>query len=120
MAAKKTSKVNKSAFVRSLPASLPAKEVVARAKAKGIAISEKYVATARYNARLAQKKKGGPAPAAKRGPGRPPAAARPASAPSSSSAAPLGLAAAIDRIVGEIVERKVTEVLRARWGELLK
>ena len=55
---------NKSAFVRGLAASMPAKEVVAAAKAAGISLNDKYV----YNIRAAHraKKKSGPksAPAA--------------------------------------------------------
>lgn len=48
MAAKKTKRatgtvVSKSAFVRDLPASMPAKEVSARAKAAGLTISDRYV-----------------------------------------------------------------------------
>ena len=47
MAAKKkksSSKLpSKSAFVRGLPATLPAKEVVAKAKAAGLALSDRYV-----------------------------------------------------------------------------
>ena len=52
--------VNKSAFVRGLP-NVSAKEVVAKAKAHGFALSEKYV----YNIRAKAKAGGG------KGPGRP-------------------------------------------------
>jgi hypothetical protein len=43
--------VNKSAFVRSLPASLSAAEVIARGKSKGIRLSAAQVYTIRANAR---------------------------------------------------------------------
>jgi hypothetical protein len=58
----KPAKVNKSAFIRSLPRTMTAKEVVAKAKAQGLSISVPLV----YIARAAAKKKAG-----KRGPGRP-------------------------------------------------
>ena len=65
MAAKRA--VNKSAFVRDLPESMPAKEVVAKAKAKGIKLSEAHVSAIRSLAR-AKLRSGG---ASSRGPGRP-------------------------------------------------
>ncbi len=46
--------LNKSAFVRSLPASLSAKDVIARAKAAGLSLTEHYV----YNVRSQAKAKG--------------------------------------------------------------
>ena len=52
-AAKKN--LNKSAFVRSLPATMPAKNVVEKAKAAGIEIKESYV----YEIRSAGKRKAG-------------------------------------------------------------
>jgi len=58
-------KVNKSAFVRDLPATLSAAEVVQKAKAAGITITDKHVHVIRSNARMA---KAGPA----RRRGRPP------------------------------------------------
>lgn len=64
-------KVNKSAFVRSLPRSMTAKEVVAKGKAQGITLSVPLV----YVARAQAKKKTG-----KRGPGRPRKNAAPAAA----------------------------------------
>jgi hypothetical protein len=68
MAAKKTGGINKSAFVRSLPDSMKAKDVVAKAKEQGFTLSEKHVHTIRSEARRAASKgRGG----AKRGPGRP-------------------------------------------------
>jgi hypothetical protein len=52
----KKSAVNKSAFVRSLPGTLSAAEVIARGKSKGIRLSAAQVYTIRANAR----RKGGP------------------------------------------------------------
>jgi hypothetical protein len=50
-AVKRSNGVNKSAFVRSLPASLSAAEVISRAKLKGIKLSAAQVYTIRANAR---------------------------------------------------------------------
>jgi hypothetical protein len=102
-------KINKSAFVRGLPASMPAPEVVKAAAAKGIKLSVKFVHTIRYNAKVSAKKKGGGSAVASpaRGPGRPPKAA---SAPASAG----GLVGEIERIV----ERKVSAILKERLGAL--
>jgi hypothetical protein len=51
---------SKAAFVRGLPSSTPAKEVVSKAKAAGMKLTESYV----YNVRGAAKKKGGAGPKA--------------------------------------------------------
>jgi hypothetical protein len=66
MAAKKSesNRPNKSAFVRSLPADLSAKEVVAKAKEAGLTLTDAYVYTIR-----SASKRGSDEP--KRGPGRP-------------------------------------------------
>jgi len=118
MAAKKKSPakkaMNKTAFVKSLPASMPGAEVVKRAKAAGLKISVNYVYSirARSNPKGKRKAKGAPtaaAPPAKRGPGRPPGIA---AAVNERGAG--GLEAEIERIV----ERKVSEILRARLGTL--
>ena len=85
--ANKPAKVNKSAFVRSLPKSMTAKEVVAKAKAQGITISVPLV----YIARAAAKKKTG-----KRGPGRPRKNSAPATTASSSGVEGLLRAAAAE------------------------
>jgi hypothetical protein len=55
--AKKTSRkpLSKSAFVRGLPATLPAKEVVAKAKAAGLTLSDRYVHVIRSIAKRAAK-----------------------------------------------------------------
>jgi hypothetical protein len=58
MAAKKAKKsasksVSKSAFVRGLPASMPAKEVVAKAKSAGLTLSDRYVHVIRSIAKRA-------------------------------------------------------------------
>jgi hypothetical protein len=50
-AAKRSGAVNKSAFVRSLPSSLSAADVIGRAKQKGIKLSAAQVYTIRANAR---------------------------------------------------------------------
>jgi DNA-binding transcriptional MocR family regulator len=60
MAAKKAKKslsktVSKSAFVRGLPPSMPAKEVVAKAKAAGLTLSDRYVHVIRSIAKRAQR-----------------------------------------------------------------
>jgi hypothetical protein len=62
--------VSKTAYVRGLPESMPAEEVVAKAAAEGIALSKNHVNTIRSLARTAAAKKVGKGPA-KRGPGRP-------------------------------------------------
>ena len=49
MASKK--KLTKTDFVRSLPSTMSAKEIVEKAKAKGMTISEQYVYTIRTNSR---------------------------------------------------------------------
>jgi hypothetical protein len=110
MAAKK---INKSAFVRGLPSSMPAPEVVKAAAAKGIKLSVKFVHTIRYNAKVSARKKAGGG-AVKRGPGRPPRALSAVSAPSSASSG--GLVSEIERIV----ERKVSLLLKERLGALFR
>jgi hypothetical protein len=75
MAAKKVKKSSrktpsKSAFVRGLPATLPAKEVVAKAKAAGLTLSDRYVHVIRSIAKRAAKQGAGGAKAVRRG-GRP-------------------------------------------------
>jgi hypothetical protein len=71
MASKKTAskKVNKSAFVRSLPATMPAKDVVERAKAQGVKLTVAYVYSIRTAAKLgARRLARGDAPAGGRSP----------------------------------------------------
>ena len=74
-------KINKSAFVRSLPASMSATDAVKAAAAKGIKLSDKFVHTIRYNAKVAAQKK-----ASKSG-SAPVATASTASTPTASTAA---------------------------------
>ncbi len=114
-------KINKSAFVRGLPASMGAPEVVKAAAAKGIKLSVKFVHTIRYNAKVSAKKKsgggGGAIVAVKRGPGRPPKSASVvvhAPVARAASASNGGLVGEIERIV----ERKVTAMLKERLGAL--
>lgn len=117
MAAKKTQ--NKSAFVRSLPSTMPIKDVVAKAKAAGLTLTEKYVSTIRYNAKVSARKKSGGG--AKRGPGRPPKSAAVHAAPAMPRAPSGGGGGASGGLVAEverIVERKVGEILRQRLGAL--
>ena len=75
-AAKGAKRVTKTAFVLGLPASLSAKEVVAKASEAGIALKEKYVWNIRTSARgnkpgRATSAPSNGAPVAKRKPGRP-------------------------------------------------
>ncbi len=62
----KSKSPNKSAFVRGLPENLSAKDVVTKAKAAGMTLTENYVYTIRSAAKN-KSKKGGTG----RGPGRP-------------------------------------------------
>jgi hypothetical protein len=121
--APKSEKINKSAFVRSLPATMSAQDVVKAAAAKGIKLGDKFVHTIRYNAKVsAAKKAGKSSPAststasapAKRGPGRPRKAGT-VHASSSSSNVGHGLVAEVERIV----EAKVHALLQQRLGALL-
>jgi hypothetical protein len=120
-------KINKSAFVRSLPASMSATDAVKAAAAKGIKLSDKFVHTIRYNAKVAAQKKAsksGSAPVATastastptastaaRGPGRPRKVVAAAGGAWTSS----GLVGEIERIV----EAKVNALLKERLGALL-
>jgi hypothetical protein len=65
MAAKKKTKPEfgaKAAFVRGIPRETPAKEVVAQAKKKGIALTEAYVYSIRSNSGAGKAAKGKPGP----------------------------------------------------------
>jgi hypothetical protein len=122
-------KLNKSAFVRSLPSTLSPKEVVVRAKAAGITLTDKYVSTIRYNAKTSAKAKSptktvaanapaaAPAPsvAVKRGPGRP----RKVVTASNGNGAAKVHAGSLDAMIEAIVERKVNEILKTRLRSLL-
>jgi hypothetical protein len=104
--------VNKSAFVRSLPATMPAVEVVKVAATKGIKLGEKFVHTIRYNAKKAAAKKTGGAPSSlavpQRGPGRP------RKVVAAGGGGSPGLAAEIEKIV----EAKVKAILTEKLGKL--
>ena len=105
MAAKRTSKtrtVNKTAFVRSLPSTLSAANVVAKGKAEGITLSIGYV----YGIRSKSK-----ADPAKRGPDRPKKTAN-------GGIVDHGLVVEIERMVERIVEAKVGEFLRSKLAAL--
>jgi hypothetical protein len=95
---------NKSAFVRDLPRHMPAKEVVAKAKARGMRITIAYVYSIRTAARVAAEKRSG-----ERAPG--PRNAR-AEDLLRAVAAELGLSRAIAILEGE--KAKVAELLGAR------
>ena len=56
MKTKTTKRINKSAWIRKQAKKLSAKEIVAKAKAEGISISEAYVYVARNNAKNASSK----------------------------------------------------------------
>jgi hypothetical protein len=74
----KSKSPNKSAFVRGLPENLSAKDVVSKAKAAGMTLTENYVYTIRSAAKNKSKKGTG------RGPGRPKGSTSASSAGSSS------------------------------------
>src|ERR1700689_3464393 len=57
-ASSKPAKPTKASFVRAIPASVPAKEVVAKAKAAGMTLSEKHVYVIRSDAKKRGKKRG--------------------------------------------------------------
>lgn len=59
-------KINKSAWIRNQPRTMSAKEIVAKAKAAGIKVSDKQV----YNARASAKKTSGASKTTKRGPAK--------------------------------------------------
>ena len=103
MAKKKTEKkISKAAFVRGIDAGTPAKEVVAKAKAEGMVLSEAYV----YNVRATSKTKK-PGRGRPRGPAPRSAGVRPAPGRGSAEellravAAELGLAHAISVLEAE-------------------
>jgi len=121
MAAKKSSTMkpmNKTAFVRSLPSSMPGAEVVKKAKEAGLKISVGYVYSIRAKTH-AKRRSSAPASAvspAKRGPGRPRKSS--STDDGGSSATPNGAAGGLVAEIEAIVERKVTELLKRRLGAL--
>jgi post-segregation antitoxin (ccd killing protein) len=116
---KKKPTPNKSAFVRSLPATMPGAEVVAKAKAQGINISLAYVYGIRAKSK-AKTRKGGTV--ATRGPGRPrkDAAAPAMRGGNGASAAVHRASGGLEAEIERIVEAKVSELLKARLGALFK
>jgi hypothetical protein len=56
---KKTNVMSKAAFVRGLAATMPAKEVVAKAKERGMTLTESYVYNIRGAAKAAKRKRAG-------------------------------------------------------------
>ena len=102
-------KTTKAAFVRAIPDSVPAKEVVAKAKAAGITISEKHVYVIRSGAR----KKAGKGSAEKTG------RTRADRAPTSSDEASfrklvLALGIPKSKAIVADVERKLNELIYGR------
>jgi hypothetical protein len=59
MAKSSKKKVSKAAFVRSLPANTPAKDVVSKAKALGMDLSEPYVYNVRATTKASSRKRNG-------------------------------------------------------------
>jgi hypothetical protein len=100
-------KINKSAFVRGLPSTMPAAEVVKTAAAKGIKLGEKFVHTIRYNAKKSAAKKSGGS-VGKRGPGRP---------RMDNGGVGNGLEAAIEHIVEAKVNALLSQKLGALFGQ---
>ncbi|MGO9707900.1 MAG: hypothetical protein ACLQBL_03490 [Polyangiaceae bacterium] len=111
--------VNKTAFVRSLPSSMPGAEVVKKAKEAGLKISVGYVYSIRAKTH-AKRRSSAPAAAgapAKRGPGRPPKSP-PATNGGGADAIQNRTAGGLVAEIEAIVERKVTELLKRRLGAL--
>lgn len=107
---------SKAGFVRSLPTTLSAADVVARGKAKRIALTEQYVYAVRasMNRKAKTTKARAGTTSTKRGPGRP----TKARSEGTRAVAGDGLEAAIERIVERIVEERVAAVLKAKLGGL--
>ena len=55
--ASKSSKPSKASYVRSLPATLSAKDVVVKAKSQGITLTDAYVYNVRATAKIGKKKR---------------------------------------------------------------
>lgn len=96
----RAAKINKSVFVRSQPASMTARDVVAKAKSRGISIKENYVYTVRA---LAKRR------TSKRGPGRP---RKNAVAATQNSAAATGVEQLLRAAAAEIGLSRALEILR--------
>ena len=107
MAAKKKSNdmtISKTQFVKNLPSTMPAKEVVEKAKAAGVKLSVAYVYSIRSHS-----KTGSTAPRKR---GRPFGSVN-------KSASRGGAESELYRLIERIVEEKVNQVLTARFGALL-
>ena len=108
MATKKTSPektVSKTAYIKALPPSMPAKEVVDKAKADGMKLTVQYV----YSIR--QKAKAGDAPK-KRG--------RTFGSKAGKATGGKGAEGALYNVISQIVEETVNRVLGEKFGALLK
>jgi hypothetical protein len=116
---------SKAGFVRSLPRTMPVKDVVAKAKAAGLEISEKYVYGIRADAKPAPAKSSAKpakkaAPAPKKAPA--PAAKKPA-APAAEAASGSPREAQLRRLVldlGIARSRKVLDEMEQRLEALIR
>jgi hypothetical protein len=109
--------MSKTAFVKSLPASMPGPEVVKEAKEAGLSIGLNYVYSIRARTNPKRKRKAVPTAAVaapvKRGPGRPPK-----SASNGNGSSGVGNAGGLEAAIEAIVERKVNEILKGKLGAL--
>ena len=103
-------KTTKAAFVRAIPDSVPAKEVVAKAKAAGMTLSEKHVYVIRSGAR---KKAGKSAPKPSRAAGTP-RASTPGSSETAFRKLVLDLGIPKAKAIVADVERKLNELIYGR------
>jgi hypothetical protein len=110
--ARKPDPKSKAGFVRSLPTSLSAAEVIKRGKAEGHKLSASYVYTVRAAMNRGARKKGAaPSAAAPR--------AGAAHAPRAARATGSGFEAAIEAFVVDVVDRRVAEILKSKLGSLI-
>jgi len=117
--------INKSAFVRSLPASTPGADVVKKGKEAGIGLTLGYVYSirAKTNAKKRATQSPAPAPAAvaapvKRGPGRPRKSVVSSAGATSNHRSNGAIHGGLEAAIEAIVERKVAEILKGRLGSL--
>ena len=113
MAAKKKSAskkkaISKTSYIRNLPHSMPAKDVVEKGRADGLKLSIAYIYGVRSKSKTGTKtpkKRGRPFGSKNSGKNMTPST---------------GAESALYNLIGQIVEQKVNEVLTARFGALLK
>jgi hypothetical protein len=104
--------MSKAAFVRSLPATTPAKEVVAKAKERSMTLTESYVYNVRGAAKVARRKRAGSLRAA--------VAARAATLPAKGKLSPEDLLRAIGAEIGLTRAIEVLQGERARVHAMLR